>query len=110
MHGAGVDHEGNFFFFFFFKKKFGKRQIHCSTVVKEALALLWALQHFEVDVGSTFTPVFTDHNPLVFLSHVHNHNNRLMRWSLILQEFNIETHHIKAGNNMVADALSRVGA
>lgn len=55
---------------FFFSKKFCKHQIQYSTDEKEALALLWALQHFEVYVGSSPAPVqvFTDHNPLVFLS------------------------------------------
>ncbi len=67
------------------------------------MALLLPLQHFEVYVGSTPLPalVYSDHNPLVLLSQMHNNNQRLMRWSLLLQDFNID--------NVMADALSHSG-
>lgn len=102
----GVDHP-----VCFFSRKFDKHQVHYSTIEKETLALLWALQHFEVYVGSSSDPVkvFTDHNPLVFLSRMRNHNSRLMRWSLLMQDFNVDVHHIKGTDNIVADALSRTG-
>lgn len=80
-----------------------------STIEKEALALLLALQHFEVYIGSSSIPVqvFTDHNPLVFLSQMQNSNQRLMRWSLLLQDFNLQIKHKKGTENVIADALSR---
>lgn len=31
-----------------------------------------------------------------------------MRWSLILQEYNLDIRHQKGSENVVADALSRV--
>ncbi len=34
--------------------------------------------------------VYTDHNPLFFLNWMRNRNQRLMRWSLILQPFHLE--------------------
>ncbi len=37
-----------------------------------------------------------------------NSNNRLMRWSLIVQEFYLDIRHKKGSQNIVADALSRV--
>ncbi len=51
--------------------------------------------------------VYTDHNPLVFLSCMANSNQRLMRWSLILQEFVLDIRYKKGVENVVADALSR---
>lgn len=36
----------------FFSKKFNRHQLNYSIVEKETLALIWALQHFEVYVGS----------------------------------------------------------
>ncbi len=65
------------------------------TVEKEALALLLALRHFEVYLGANPFPVkvYTDHNPLVFLSRMQNLNQRLMRWSLVIQEYNLEIVH-----------------
>ncbi len=60
---------------------------------------------FEVYVGSSSIPVliFTDHNPLIFLSRMRNANQRLMRWSLFIQEICYK----KGKDNVLADALSR---
>ena len=49
-----------------------------------------------------------DHNPLVFLSHINNHNQQLMQWALIIQDYSLEIHHKKGSDNVLADALSRV--
>lgn len=93
----------------YFSKKFLKHQLHYSTIEKEALALLLSLQHFEVYVGSSSLPVkvFTDHNPLTFLAKMQNSNQRIMRWALIVQEFNIDICYKKGKENVLADALSR---
>jgi len=63
-----------------------------------------------VYVGSTTTPVkvFTDHNPLVFINKMKNRNQRLVRWSLALQEYNLDISHIKGRDNVMADALSQI--
>ena len=94
----------------FFSRKFNQHQRVYSTIEKEALALVLGLQHFEVYVGGAVQPVviYTDHNPLVFLDRMRNCNQRLMRWSLILQGYNLEIRHIRGRDNVVADALSRV--
>lgn len=101
---SGIDHP-----ICYFSRKFNKHQLNYSTIEKEALALLPALQYFEVYVGSTSIPVvvFTDHNPLVFLSCMYNQNQCLMRWSLVLQDYNLQIFHKKGVENVVADALSR---
>ncbi len=94
----------------YYSRKFNKHQLNYSTIEKEALALLLALQHFEVYLGSSSLPivVYTDHNPLVFLTRMYNHNQRLMRWALIVQNYNLEIRHKKGSENVFADALSRV--
>uniref|UniRef100_A0A1A8NMF2 ribonuclease H n=1 Tax=Nothobranchius rachovii TaxID=451742 RepID=A0A1A8NMF2_9TELE len=101
---AGIDHP-----VCYFSKKFNRHQLHYSTIEKETLALLLSLQHFHVYVGSSCSPtvVFTDHNPLTFLSRMYNQNQRLMRWALILQEYSIEVRHKKGTTNVIADGLSR---
>lgn len=72
----GVDHP-----VCFYAKKLNRHQLNYSTIEKEALAILLALQQFEVYIGSSSQPVevFTDHNPLVFLHRMCNKNQRLMR-------------------------------
>lgn len=53
----------------YFSKKFNQYQQNYSVIEKEALSLVWALQHFNVYVGAGGpTVVYTDHNPLTFLS------------------------------------------
>ncbi|XP_076876436.1 uncharacterized protein LOC143525877 [Brachyhypopomus gauderio] len=93
----------------YFSAKFNRHQVHYSTIEKEALALLLALQHFEIYVTSSPIPVavYTDHNPLVFLHRMSNKNQRLMRWSLLCQSFNLNIVHKKGSENVVADCLSR---
>ena len=95
----------------YFSKKLSKCQQNYSTIEKECLSLLLALQHFDVYLNVTLHPilVYTDHNPLTFLHKVANKNQRLTRWSLQLQEYDIVIKHIKGSENVIADALSRAG-
>ena len=80
-----------------------------STVEKELLAIVQALQKFEVYFASNIpVTIMTDHNPLIFLNRMKNSNQKLLRWSLYLQNFNLNVKHIKEGNNHLADALSRI--
>ena len=73
----------------YFSRKFNKHQRNYSTIEKECLALILALQHFEVYVTSSDLPaiIFSDHNPLLFIHKMKNQNQRLLRWSLMLQEY-----------------------
>ena len=100
----GIDHPVCYFSY-----KFNKHQVNYSTTEKETLALLLALQHFDVYLGTTIAPVevYTDHNPLVFIEKMKNKNQRLLQWSLAFQEYNLRICHIKGHDNVIADALSR---
>lgn len=53
----------------YFLHKFNHHQFNYSVVEKEALALIWTLQHF--DVGGGMYPVvlvvYSDHNPLTYV-------------------------------------------
>ena len=100
----GVDHP-----VCYFSKKFNKHQNNYFTVEKECLSLIPALQHFEVYLTSSSSPnvVFSYHNPLTFIHKMKNKNQRLLRWSLLLQEYNLDTKHIRGKYNNISDALSR---
>jgi len=91
----------------YFSKKFNKSQRNYSTIEKECLALVLALQHFEVYVTSSSLPivVYSDQNPLVFIHKMKDKNQPLLRWTLMLQEYVLEIRHIKG---VIADCLSRV--
>lgn len=57
-------------------------------------------------MGNKFE-IRTDHAALKWLFAVKDSNSKLMRWSLILQEYDYEVKHIKGKSNVVADCLSR---
>lgn len=83
-------------------------QLNYSVIKKETLALIWALHHFDVYVGSgSPLTVYTDHNPLTFLDSVHCPNCRLIQWILYLQLSCLDIRHMKGSENVVANALSR---
>ena len=100
----GIDHPVSYY-----SRKFNSHQANYSTSEKEAFALLSALQHFDVYLSAAVAPVeaFTDHNPLVFIHKMKNKNQRLLRWSLALQEYRLIIRHVKGKDNVIADALSR---
>ena len=94
----------------YFSKKLNKYQKKYSTIEKEALSLILALQQFEVYLTNSNGDirVYTDHNPLVFLDRFKTKNNRLFRWSLMIQPYALQIVHVSGKNNIIADALSRV--
>ena len=63
----------------YFSQKFITFQRNYCTSENETLALIMALQHFEFYVTQATFPiiVYTDHNPLVFLSRVKSKNQYL---------------------------------
>ena len=101
----GIDHPISYY-----SHKFEEHQRKYSTIEKETLALVLALKHFDVYLNTTVEPVmvYTDHNPIVFINKMRDKNQRLLRWSLTLQQYNIQISHIKGKENIIADALSRV--
>ena len=94
----------------YFSKKLNEAQQKYSTIEKETLGLIMALEHFEVYLNCVLNPVkvFTDHNPLVYIQRYKNKNQRLMRWSLVLQEGNLDINHILGRDNIIPAVLSLV--
>ena len=92
----------------FFSKKFNTHEKNYSTVEKVALALVLAIKHYEVYLSTTRQLlVYTDHNPLIFIQRMKGKNQKILRWSLLLQQYNLKISHVKGKDNAVADALSR---
>jgi hypothetical protein len=55
-----------------------------ATIEKEAYAALWALQKFKHWVYGKPITLYSDHNPLVYLTENATHSAKLMRWALAL--------------------------
>ena len=78
-----------------------------SATEKEALAVVFATDHFRVYLlGRSFTLV-TDHSALRWLHSVEP-KGRLARWVMHLQEYNFHVKHRPGSANGNADALSRL--
>ena len=78
-----------------------------SATEKEALAMIFAIDHFRVYLlGKEFTLV-TDHSALQWLHSVEP-KGRLARWVMALQEYCFTVKHRPGSNNKNADALSRL--
>ena len=91
----------------YFSKRLNKHQQNYATIEKEAFALILAVRTFSVYFGSHPVTVYTDHSPLQFLKSMANYNQKLLRWSLELQQYNLEIVHRPGRQNLIPDILSR---
>jgi hypothetical protein len=91
----------------YYSKRLNIHQQRYSTVEKEALALVTATRVFSVYFGSQPITVYTDHSPLQFIQKMANCNQKLLRWSLELQQYNLVIKHRAGKNNLIPDILSR---
>ena len=102
--------DGNLYPISYFSRKLLEWEKHYAVTEKEALSVFWALNLLRPYLwGRKFT-LQTDHRALVWLQKIKSHNQRLLRWSLSLQDFDFQIQHIPGKLNIVADSLSRMYA
>ena len=92
----------------FCSRKLLDRERQLATTEKECLGLVWAIDLLRPYLYGTSFVVETDHNALVWLNKVKDTNQKLLRWSLLLQEYNFTVRHKRGKDHLNADALSRV--
>nr|GEU64151.1 DNA-directed DNA polymerase [Tanacetum cinerariifolium] len=70
-------------------KTMTEAQIHYTTTEKEMLAVVYAFEKFRPYLVLTKSIVYTDHSALKYLLSKQDAKPRLLRWVLLLQEFDI---------------------
>ncbi|RVW21273.1 Retrovirus-related Pol polyprotein from transposon 17.6 [Vitis vinifera] len=83
-------------------------QRNYTNIEKELLAVVFALDKFRAYLVGSFIIVFTDHSALKYLLTKQDAKARLIKWILLLQEFDLQIRDKKGVENVVADHLSRL--
>ena len=104
----GQREEGNPYVIYYASKMLNEAQRNYPTTEKELLVVVFALDKFRAYLVGSFIVVFTDHSALKYLLTKQDAKGRLVRWILLLQEFNLQIKGKKRVENMVVDHLSRL--
>ncbi|GJY40872.1 reverse transcriptase domain-containing protein [Tanacetum coccineum] len=83
-------------------------QAHYTTTEKELLAVVYAFEKFWPYLVLSKSIVYTNHSTLKYLFNKKDAKPRLLRWVLLLQEFDIIIRDKKGAENLAADHLSRL--
>ncbi|KAL8158070.1 hypothetical protein AgCh_002688 [Apium graveolens] len=93
---------------YYASRTFTGAQLNYTVTEKELLAIVFAFDKFRSYLVGTKVVVFTDHSAIKYLITKKDAKPRLIRWVLLLQEFDIEIQDRKCVENQVADHLSRM--
>lgn len=95
----------------FASKSLSKSDQRLSQTEKEAMALVWAIEHFDYFLKGRHFDLYTDHKALEVIFSIRKPTSsltsaRIERWLLRIQDYQFEVKYIQ-GKKMIADFCSR---
>nr|GEZ28351.1 reverse transcriptase domain-containing protein [Tanacetum cinerariifolium] len=102
----GQRHEKHFKPIHYASKTMNDAESNYTTTEKEMLAVVYAFEKFRSYLIMNKSIVYTDHSALKYLFAKKDAKARLLRWVLLLQEFDFKVLDTKGAENLAADHLS----
>jgi hypothetical protein len=104
----GQRKEGKVHAIYYASKTLNGAQLNYATTEKELLAVVFAFEKFRSYIVNSKVIVYTDHAAIKYLLSKKDAKPRLIRWILLLQEFDVAILDKKGSKYVVADHLSRM--
>ena len=89
-------------------KTFNEAQENYSTTEKEMLTIVFSYEKLRPYILGSYVIIRTDHATIKYLMAKKYPKPILIRWVLLLQEFDLEMEDKKGSDNVIADHLSRM--
>lgn len=102
-----IDNEGNHRIVSIASRCLTSEESRYTTTEIELLAIVYCVMKFRYYLIGVKFEIITDHNGLTFLTTTVYNNSRLIRWSLLLQQYCYTVSHCRGTDNIMADFLSR---
>ena len=93
---------------YYANKTFNEAQENYSTIENEMLAMEFGCEKFRPYILESNVIIHTDHAAIKYLMAKKYAKPRLIRWVLLLREFDLESRDKKGSDNVIADYLSRM--
>ena len=97
-----------FYAIYYASRTLNEAQLNYATTEKEFLVIVFTFNKFRPYLIGNKVIVFTDNSVIKYLMTKKDSKPRLIRWVLLLQEFDVEIKDKKGSVNMVANQLSRL--
>ncbi|GJX54411.1 reverse transcriptase domain-containing protein [Tanacetum coccineum] len=104
----GQRHEKHFRPIHYASKTINEAESHYTMTEKEMLAVVYAFEKLRSYLILNKSVVYMDHSALKYLFAKKDSKARLLRWVLLLQEFDFNVIDTKGAENLATDHLSRL--